>query len=107
MFIHDEKTIILLAMGIAGPLGLKALALIAGKALIISKVALTIAGIIALKKLYSSDSHQDSSIQVHASENNRRNAYLNSLNSYKPIVASNGYDPYYYDNTMQAQPISQ
>ncbi|XP_037052279.1 uncharacterized protein LOC119085874 isoform X2 [Bradysia coprophila] len=94
----------LTAMGIAGPLGLKALAFISGKALIISKVALTIAGIIALKKIYSSDSHHESSIQVHASEHNRRNAYLNN---YKPIVASNGYDPYYYDNPMQAQPIIQ
>lgn len=91
-------------MGIAGPLGLKALAFISGKALIISKVALTIAGIIALKKIYSSDSHHESSIQVHASEHNRRNAYLNN---YKPIVASNGFDPYYYDNPMQAQPIVQ
>lgn len=43
-----------MALGIAGPLGLKALAVIAGKALIISKVALTIAGIIALKKIFSS-----------------------------------------------------
>lgn len=91
-------------MGIAGPLGLKALAFISGKALIISKVALTIAGIIALKKIYSSDSHHESSIQVHASEHNRRNAYLYN---YKPIVASNGFDPYYYDNPMQAQPIVQ
>lgn len=43
-----------MAMGIAGPLALKALAAIAGKALIISKIALTIAGIIALKKIFSS-----------------------------------------------------
>lgn len=46
-----------MAMGIAGPLALKALAFIAGKALIISKVALTIAGIIALKKIFSHDHH--------------------------------------------------
>lgn len=45
---------LLLAMGIAGPLFLKAIAVIAGKALIISKVALTVAGIIALKKIFSS-----------------------------------------------------
>lgn len=45
---------LLLALGIAGPIGLKALAVIAGKALIISKIALTIAGIIALKKIFSS-----------------------------------------------------
>lgn len=47
----------LMALGIAGPLALKALAAIAGKALIISKVALTIAGIIALKKIFSSGHH--------------------------------------------------
>lgn len=46
-----------MALGIAGPIALKALAAIAGKALIISKVALTIAGIIALKKIFSS--HHD------------------------------------------------
>lgn len=45
---------LLMAMGIAGPLALKALAVIAGKALIISKVALTIAAAIALKKIFSS-----------------------------------------------------
>lgn len=50
----------LLAMSIAGPLAMKALALIAGKALIISKVALTIAGIIALKKIFSHDHHDRS-----------------------------------------------
>lgn len=48
---------LLMAMGIAGPLALKALAAIAGKALIISKIALTIAGMIALKKIFSS--HHD------------------------------------------------
>lgn len=48
---------LLMALGIAGPIALKALAAIAGKALIISKVALTIAGIIALKKIFSS--HHD------------------------------------------------
>lgn len=58
------------AMGIAGPIGLKALAAVATKALVISKVALTIAGIIALKKLFSHD-HQEESVQVHATEHNR------------------------------------
>lgn len=47
----------LMAIGIAGPLALKALAAIAGKALIISKIALTIAGMIALKKIFSSHEH--------------------------------------------------
>ena len=85
---------LLTAMGIAGPIGLKALAAIAGKALVISKViitilllskiiyllnflkynkvALTIAGIIALKKIFSSDHHEETSFQVHAGgEHNR------------------------------------
>lgn len=62
---------LLTAMGIAGPIGLKALAAIAGKALVISKVALTIAGIIALKKLFSHDHHEETSFQVHAGEHNR------------------------------------
>lgn len=57
------------ALGVAGPLGLKALAAIAGKALVISKVALTIAGIIALKKIFSSDHHEETSFQVHADHN--------------------------------------
>ncbi|KAH8391360.1 hypothetical protein KR200_004168 [Drosophila serrata] len=67
---------LLTAMGIAGPLGLKALATIAGKALVISKVALTIAGIIALKKLFSTDGGEEHSFQVHAGDNNRRNTYV-------------------------------
>lgn len=55
-------------MGIAGPLGLQAIATIAGKALVISKVALTIAGIIALKKIFSKDHHGEKSFHVHADE---------------------------------------
>lgn len=62
---------LLTAMGIAGPIGLKALAAIAVKALVISKVALTIAGIIALKKLFSHDGHEETSFQVHAGDHNR------------------------------------
>lgn len=62
---------LLTAMGIAGPIGLKALAAIAGKALVISKVALTIAGIIALKKLFSHDHAEETSFQVHAGDHNR------------------------------------
>ena len=46
-------------MGIIAPLSLKVLAAIAGKALILSKVALTIAGIIALKKIFTKDNHDN------------------------------------------------
>lgn len=64
------------AMSLAAPLGLKALAVIAGKALVISKVALTIAGIIVLKKLYTSEHHEETNFEV--KEHNRRTAYMNS-----------------------------
>lgn len=91
----------LTAMGIAGPLGLKALAFIAGKALVISKVALTIAGIIALKKIFSSDHHEETSFQVHAgNDHNRRNAYL-----MKKAAAQTASDPYryYYEQQLANQ----
>ncbi|XP_063697532.1 uncharacterized protein LOC134828482 [Culicoides brevitarsis] len=92
---------LLTAMGIAGPLGLKALAMIAGKALVISKVALTIAGIIALKKIFSSDHHEETSFQVHAGDHNRRNAYV-----VRPAkaAATASVDPYryYYDQHYTA-----
>ncbi|KAI5641451.1 hypothetical protein NE865_06208 [Phthorimaea operculella] len=54
-------------VSIVGGMALKTLAAIAGKALIASKVALTIAGIIALKKLFSHDgSTGETTFQVHA-----------------------------------------
>ncbi|XP_060666004.1 uncharacterized protein LOC132798236 [Drosophila nasuta] len=94
---------LLTAMGIAGPLGLKALAAIAGKALVISKVALTIAGIIALKKLFSHDHSEETSFQVHAGEHNRRNTYVirpvSKANSNVGVTAAGGsssVDPYRY-----------
>lgn len=90
-------------MGIAGPLGLKAIATIAGKALVISKVALTIAGIIALKKIFSHDHHEEKSFHVHTEDgHNRRNMYLvrpvKSVSAAASPVASST-DPYnyYYD----------
>ncbi|KAH8377674.1 hypothetical protein KR093_006596 [Drosophila rubida] len=94
---------LLTAMGIAGPLGLKALAAIAGKALVISKVALTIAGIIALKKLFSHDHSEETSFQVHAGEHNRRNTYvIRPVSKTNPSVGvtaaggSSSVDPYRY-----------
>ncbi|XP_038222183.1 uncharacterized protein LOC119839825 isoform X1 [Zerene cesonia] len=54
-------------VSIVGGMALKTLAAIAGKALIASKVALTIAGIIALKKLFSHDGTTgETTFQVHA-----------------------------------------
>lgn len=94
----------LTALSIAGPLGLKVLAMIAGKALVISKVALTIAGVIALKKLYSSDHPEDKSFQVYpGEEQRRRNAYIGG--GRRPIIKSAepneslGMDPYLYYNS--------
>ncbi|KAH8306753.1 hypothetical protein KR044_012576 [Drosophila immigrans] len=94
---------LLTAMGIAGPLGLKALAAIAGKALVISKVALTIAGIIALKKLFSHDHSEETSFQVHAGEHNRRNTYVirpvskaNASVGVTAAGANSSVDPYRY-----------
>ncbi|XP_055602772.1 uncharacterized protein LOC129751352 [Uranotaenia lowii] len=91
----------LTAMGIAGPIGLKVLAAVAGKALVISKVALTIAGIIALKKIFASDRHEETSFQVHAGHDNRRTAYV--LRS--PAKVNANVDPYrYYYDQQQQQP---
>ncbi|XP_064553778.1 uncharacterized protein Osi21 [Drosophila montana] len=101
---------LLTAMGIAGPLGLKALAAIAGKALVISKVALTIAGIIALKKLFSHDHSEETSFQVHAGEHNRRNTYVirpvSKTNAGIGVTAAGGSSPvdpyrYYYEYNQQ------
>ncbi|KAG4073477.1 hypothetical protein HA402_000701 [Bradysia odoriphaga] len=76
------------------PLALKSIGIIAGKALIISKIALTIAGIIALKKIYSNDSHEETSFQVHTSGDNRRSTYI--LRPIKPTVKPTTMDPYRY-----------
>ena len=81
-------------MGIAGPLALKAIGAIAGKALVISKVALTIAGIIALKKIYSNDHHEETSFQVHAGDHNRRNTYV--IKPLKSQATAAPVDPYRY-----------
>lgn len=67
---------LLTIMGIAAPLAMKAVGLIAYKALVISSVALTIAGIIALKKIYSSDHHHDETTFHVASGDHRRTAYI-------------------------------
>lgn len=53
------------AGAILGPLFLKSIALIAGKALIISKIAIVIAGTIALKKLLSQPQHHETETVSH------------------------------------------
>lgn len=97
---------LLTAMGIAGPMALKAIGMIAGMALVTSKVALTIAGIIALKKIYTSDHHEETSFQVHSSgDSNRRSTYVvrpvkSSSSSLLANPTDQTIDPYryYYDN---------
>lgn len=94
----------LTAMGIAGPLGLKAIATIAGKALVISKVALTIAGIIALKKIFTSDHHHsEKSIHVVSDEGgssgggNRRNGMAYGVRPLKPMTMASAYGHHHHD----------
>lgn len=110
---HYMIAALLTAMGIAGPMALKAIGMIAGLALVTSKVALTIAGIIALKKIYTSDHHEETSFQVHASgDSNRRSTYVvrpvkssaasssSSSSAYAANPTDQTIDPYryYYDN---------
>lgn len=97
---------LLTAMGIAGPMALKAIGAIAGMALVISKVALTIAGIIALKKIYSSDHHEETSFQVHAGgESLRRNTYVvRPLKSNSQSSGNQHVDPYRYNYDNPAGP---
>lgn len=87
---------LLAALGIAGPLGLKAIAVIAGKALLISKIALTIASIIALKKIYSNDHHHETQVQVLAGDH-RRNGVYGRPSKHKK-TPSTSMDPYRYYN---------
>lgn len=87
------------AMSIAGPLGLKMIAVIALKALLISKIALTIAGIIAITKIYSSDHHHETQVQVLAGDH-RRNAFVNRPSKSKSNASS--VDPYRYYNDKPA-----
>uniref|UniRef100_A0A182T8A1 Osiris 21 n=1 Tax=Anopheles maculatus TaxID=74869 RepID=A0A182T8A1_9DIPT len=81
---------LLTAMGIAGPIGLKTLGAIAFKALVISKVALTIASIMALKKIFKADHHEETSFQVHTGHDNRRATYF-----VRPVRANDPYRYYY------------
>lgn len=91
---------LLAVIGIVGPLGLKAIAVIAGKALLISKIALTIAGVIALKKIYSSDAPNETQVQVYADDNRRigRPARYRSPAKYKTV---DPYRHYFSEETSQ------
>lgn len=59
-------TALLGTFGITGAMMLKGIGLIAGKALMVSKMALMIVGIIGLKKLFQKDEHHEAQVvQVH------------------------------------------
>lgn len=98
---------LLTVMGIAAPLAMKAVGLIAYKALVISSVALTIAGIIALKKIYSSDHHDETTF--HVAGDHRRTAYMvrgpNGHQQPAPQEPQNDPYRYYYNDypTQQTQ----
>ncbi|EDS44005.1 osiris 21 [Culex quinquefasciatus] len=88
---------LLTALGIAGPIGLKTLGAIAFKALVISKVALTISSILALKKIFKSDHHEETTFQVHSGDHNRRATYF-----VRPVRGMNSPYQYYYDQPAAA-----
>jgi len=54
-----------LKIGLIGGLAFKALALLVGKALLLSKIALLLAGIIGLKKLFSQGKHVTYEVVAH------------------------------------------
>jgi hypothetical protein len=70
------------------PIALAGLALLAGKALIISKLALVLAGIIGLKKLLGSSGggHHESAYHVsgHAASRSFQDPHLLAYRSYVP-----------------------
>jgi len=62
----------MMAAAVMGPLVLKVIALMAGKALLISKIALVLSGVVALKKLFQPQSsggggggHETESVSHH------------------------------------------
>lgn len=60
--------------GLTGPLIMKTLALIAGKALIASKMALLIVGSVALKKLFEKEAHHPT-VKVRTEEHHREDGH--------------------------------
>lgn len=86
--------------GLTGPLVLKALALIAGKALIASKMALLIVGSVALKKLFEKESHSPS-VKVRTVQEDHDDHDRLLYNNYNnPNSYNNNYNPtpYSYGN---------
>lgn len=55
----------ILKIGLIGGLAFKALALLVGKALLLSKIALLLAGIIGIKKLFSHGKHVTYEVVAH------------------------------------------
>lgn len=63
-YLQYALMVLLGVFGISGPLIMKTLALLAGKALVASKIALLIVGSVALKKIFEKD-HSYSTVKVH------------------------------------------
>lgn len=76
--------------GLTGPLILKALALIAGKALIASKMALLIVGSVALKKLFEKEPHSPSVKVRTVQEEHHHDDHDRLLYNYTPTPYSYG-----------------
>lgn len=57
----------MMAAAVMGPMAFKIIALMAGKALLVSKIALVLSGIIALKKLFQPQQggHESESVSHH------------------------------------------
>lgn len=64
-----------LKMGLIGGLAFKALALLVGKALLLSKIALLLASIIGLKKLFSQGKHVTYEVVAHPHEHGHGDSY--------------------------------
>lgn len=78
-YAHYAMMVMMGIFGLTGPLILKTLALIAGKALIASKMALLIVGSVALKKLFEKEEHKPSVKvrTVEAKEHDDHDRYYN------------------------------
>lgn len=86
-------TAALTAAIILGPIFIKSIALIAGKALLISKIAIVIAGTIALKKLASQPQHQETETVSHHYGRSARSLVASSLTHQPQDLAFAGQRP--------------
>uniref|UniRef100_A0A8D9F6K5 Uncharacterized protein n=1 Tax=Cacopsylla melanoneura TaxID=428564 RepID=A0A8D9F6K5_9HEMI len=95
------------AGAILGPIFLKSIALIAGKALIISKIAIVIAGTVALKKLLSQPQHHETETVSHHYGRSLDivNAQDQAYQGYSPQPFTHTYDIQTPGPTSSPQPM--